>query len=230
MSEELQELLPSPLQRDSNYRALNDLLDRAGALDLTKLLVYWLDIVDASALPVLAKQFHVMGLEGWEFAHTEAEQRALLKQAVELHRRKGTLWAVRQGVKRYDPDLDVQEWFEYGGQPYYFRLTGGTGQITLRQAVEMFHTVEALKSLRSKLEGGIEGREVIQHTSRFLTAVTMRVETESTRQIQGNAGASVLLRPFTRLEVNPARTQPPPVIKTGRAYCAAYTRIEVKLW
>lgn len=229
MSEELQDLLPAPLQRDANYRALNDLLDRAGALDLTKLLIYWLDIVDASALPVLAKQFHVMGLEGWEFAHTEAEQRALLKQAVELHRRKGTPWAVRQGIRRYDPNLDIQEWFAYGGQPFYFRLTGGTATLSLRQAVEMFHTIESLKSLRSKLDGGIEGQETAQHTSRFLTAVTVRVETESTRQVQGNAGASVLLRPFMRLEVNPVRTQPLPVIQTGRAYCAAYMRIEVKL-
>ena len=65
MSDDLQELLPSPLQRDNNYRALNNLLDRCGGLDLTKLLVYWFDIVDASALPYLAKQFHVMGLEGW---------------------------------------------------------------------------------------------------------------------------------------------------------------------
>lgn len=229
MSEELQELLPSPLQRDSNYRALNDLLDRAGALDLTKLLVYWLDIVDASALPVLAKQFHVMGLEGWEFAHTEAEQRALLKQAVELHRYKGTPWAVRQGIKRYDPNLDIQEWFEYGGRPFHVRLTGGTERLTLRQAVELFHTVEALKSLRSKLDGGIEGQETVRHTSRFLTAVTMRVETEAQEQILGNAGAAVIARPFTKLEVNPIKTQPAPVIQPGRVYCAALTRIEVVL-
>lgn len=229
MSEELQELLPAPLQRDSNYRALNDLLDRAGALDLTKLLVYWLDIVDASALPVLAKQFHVMGLEGWEFAHTEAEQRALLKQAVELHRRKGTPWAVRQGVRRYDPHLDIQEWFEYGGQPFYFRLTGGTAALSLRQAVELFHTIESLKSLRSKLDGEITGQETLSHTSKFLTAVTMRVESGNERQPQGNAGAVVLLKPVTRLEVSLTRTQPPPVIQAGRVYCAVYNRIEVKL-
>lgn len=229
MSEELQELLPSPLQRDANYRALNDLLDRAGSLDLIKLLVYWLDIVDASALPVLAKQFHVMGLEGWEFARTEAEQRALLKHAVELHRRKGTPWAVRQGVKRYDPNLDIEEWFEYGGRPFYFRLVNGTVQLTLRQAVELFHTIEALKSLRSKLEGEITGQETLSHTSKFLTAVTMRVESGNERQPQGNAGATVLLKPVTRLEVSLMRTQPPPVIQAGRAYCAVYNRIEVKL-
>ena len=229
MSDDLQELLPSPLQRDNNYRALNNLLDRCGGLDLTKLLVYWFDIVDASALPYLAKQFHVMGLEGWEFAHTEAEKRALLKQAVELHRRKGTLWAVRQGIKRYDPNLDVQEWFEYGGRPFYFRLTGGVEQLTLQQAVEMFHTIETLKSLRSKLDGGIDGQETVYHTTKFLTAVTMRVETEARQQILGNSGAVVILRPITRLEVCPIKTQPAPYIMPGRIYCAALTRIEVVL-
>lgn len=53
-------------------------------------------LVDASALPALAEQFHVQGLEGWLFTTDEREKRELIKQAIELHKYKGTIWAVRR--------------------------------------------------------------------------------------------------------------------------------------
>ena len=106
-------ILPPKLLADPNYRALEQLLQLwSKRIDFTKLLIYWLDIVDASVLPHLAEQFHVLGLEGWDYATTEQEKRDLLKQAVELHRYKGTPWAVRQGLKRINPDLDIQEWLD----------------------------------------------------------------------------------------------------------------------
>lgn len=206
MSEELHNLLPAPLRRDANYKALSDLLDRCSALDLTKLLVYWFDIVDASALPLLAQQFHIMGLEGWDFATTESEKRALLKQAVELHRYKGTPWAVRQGIRRYDPNIDIEEWQEYGGRPFYFRLTGQSVTLTLGQAVKMIHTIEALKSLRSKLDGGIEAEESTRHETCFRYASRIHISMEDSHQRQGAtarqaSGDVVQLTTITRCEV-----------------------------
>ena len=222
------ELLPSPLRRDANYQALSDLLDRFD-LDLTKLLIYWLDDVDASALPTLAKQFHVMGLEGWDFATTEAQQRALLKQAVELHRLKGTTWAVRQGIKRYDPNLDIQEWFEYGGEPYRFRLVNGQAALTLHQAVELFHTIEALKSLRSKLEGGIEAEETIHQTLRLLSATLMSITMAPLVSHLGNAGTVIAVHPHIQCQIHPVASHPAPCVQMGRVRLAAITKIEVTL-
>ncbi len=53
-------LLPPPLASDERFSILaNIAAERFAQIDLTALLVYLVDIVDASALPSLAEQFHV---------------------------------------------------------------------------------------------------------------------------------------------------------------------------
>lgn len=55
-------LLPPPLASDERFSVLaNIAAERFAQIDLTALLVYLVDIVDASALPSLAGQLHVQG-------------------------------------------------------------------------------------------------------------------------------------------------------------------------
>jgi len=76
----------------------NTIRSELGLIDLTKLLVYIIDSVDASALPYLGAQFDVLGYKGFKLATTESDQRAILKRAIELHRYKGTEWAIKQAL------------------------------------------------------------------------------------------------------------------------------------
>jgi phage tail P2-like protein len=115
-------LIPEGI-RDTSTEAFNELIDRLGSLDLTPLLIYIIDNVHASALPHLAEQFHIAGLEGWSFAQTNKEKRALIKRAIELHRYKGTPWAVENALNSISIDGSVTEWFQYGGNPYRFRVS-----------------------------------------------------------------------------------------------------------
>ncbi len=69
-------------------------------LDVSKLLIYMVDTVSIDVLPILANEFDVMGNKGWNFCETEDEQRALIKQAVQLHRYKGTPWAIEQVIEQ----------------------------------------------------------------------------------------------------------------------------------
>lgn len=87
--------IPGVLATDARLGPLSRLALDAHQVDLTPLLVYLVDIVDASALASLAEQFSLIG-DGWSLAATEGAQRALIKGAVELHRFKGTPWAVKQ--------------------------------------------------------------------------------------------------------------------------------------
>lgn len=68
-------------------------------IDLSKLLVYLIDSVDASALPYLGSQFDVLGYKGFKLAQDEAGQREIIKRAIELHRYKGTEWAIMEALK-----------------------------------------------------------------------------------------------------------------------------------
>ena len=47
-------------------------------------------------LPILAQEFDVLGNKGWNFTTDVADQRALIKKAIELHKYKGTPWAIDQ--------------------------------------------------------------------------------------------------------------------------------------
>ena len=68
--------VPNLLARDARFGPLSTLTERIQGLDVSKLLVYLIDLVDADALPHLADQFHVLGLEGWNAALTEDSRRA----------------------------------------------------------------------------------------------------------------------------------------------------------
>ncbi|WP_432719831.1 phage tail protein [Jeongeupia wiesaeckerbachi] len=90
------ELLQPPLASDARFQVLGDLASRLNDIDLSPLLVYMIDSVDASALYALAEQFSLTDSDGWALAETETAQRALIKRAIEIHRYKGTPWAVRE--------------------------------------------------------------------------------------------------------------------------------------
>ena len=117
------ELLQPSLQGDSRMENLARLIARLSALPVSVPIVNLFDRVDASALASLAEQFHVMGDEGWNLAGTETARRALLKRAIELHRHKGTPWAVRTALETaLRTEATIKEWFNYGGKPYFFRV------------------------------------------------------------------------------------------------------------
>ncbi|EJX3167986.1 phage tail protein I [Salmonella enterica] len=148
-------LLPPPLASDKRFSVLaNIAAERFAQIDLTALLVYLVDIVDASALPSLAGQLHVQGLEGWLFAANEQEKRELIKQAIELHKYKGTPWAVRRVLEILSLPGTISEWFEYGGKAYFFKveiklINQGMDENLFNNLVDLIHEY---KNVRSKLE------------------------------------------------------------------------------
>ena len=83
-----------------DHLAAFDLLmkKRFSEIQLDAILIYLIDYVKPGALPFLAKQFDVLGHKGMRLAETEAQQREIIKQAIELHRYKGTPWAVKQAL------------------------------------------------------------------------------------------------------------------------------------
>ncbi|MBB4268232.1 phage tail protein I [Roseospira visakhapatnamensis] len=153
-------LLPAGI-RDERSRTLLALMDRLEGLDLSKVLIYDIDGVDASALPHLGWQFHVMGPEGWELALTDRQRRDLVKQALELHRYKGTRWAVRQALDALGVRADIVEWFEPAGDglsPYEFGLRATVrapvrrDQLLGAEATDaIIRAVDAYKNVRSHL-------------------------------------------------------------------------------
>ncbi|PHV00155.1 phage tail protein [Iodobacter sp. BJB302] len=86
------------LALDPRFGPLAQLSERLTSLDLSRVLVNLIDLAEPAVLPFLAEQFHITGFEGWNFAADDEARRALIKSAIELHRYKGTPWAVKQAL------------------------------------------------------------------------------------------------------------------------------------
>ncbi len=114
-------LIP-PSLNDIRGKAFNAIIDQMGTVDLRPLLVYVIDNAPSAALPFLIKQFHVDGYEGAILATNDAAKRALIKNAFALHRKHGTKWAILNMLTFLGYPAFLQEWFEYGGQPYHFQV------------------------------------------------------------------------------------------------------------
>ncbi|VXB84304.1 Phage tail protein [Enhydrobacter sp. 8BJ] len=104
-------VLPSPLQHQ-RFLVIESLLQRLNALP-QNVVVILTDIVTPTALMAFADHFSLIG-DGWEFAKGEAEQRELIKGAIEIHRHKGTPWAIKRTLQLLGyGDSELQERFGY---------------------------------------------------------------------------------------------------------------------
>lgn len=72
---------------------------RIDMIEIESLLVYIIDTVPSSALQTIAEQFNVMGYKGLSLTTSDSEKRSLIKKAIELHRYKGTPWAIKEALK-----------------------------------------------------------------------------------------------------------------------------------
>ena len=106
---------------------------------------------DERFLPYLA---HSHQVAFWSNDLTLDEKRAIIDFSIHLHRKKGTLFAVKEVLKRLNIDVKFYEWFEYEGLPYHFKIdvdfiSRPAGKEELR-LIEEF--IEIYKNEKSVLE------------------------------------------------------------------------------
>ncbi|MBH0333673.1 hypothetical protein ABH14_28760 [Brevibacillus brevis] len=79
-------------------------------------------------------------------------RRLLVKNSIPWHRTKGTPAAVEELITTVFGDGGVEEWFEYGGQPYYFNVITNNREVTTEQALMFTRALNSVKNTRSWLE------------------------------------------------------------------------------
>lgn len=110
-----------------------------------------IDELDEQTLDVLAYDLHV---DWYDYSYPIEVKRQTIRDSVRVHRRLGTKYAVETALGAVFPGTRVQEWFEYGGEPYMFKVIIGateSGVSADRQAA-VLERVRFYKNLRSHLE------------------------------------------------------------------------------
>jgi len=88
------------IERDQRARALAELGLRLDLAELPQLMPRLVDLVAPEHLPLLAESRSILGADGYWLAESDDARRKLIKGAYELHRYKGTPWAIREIVRR----------------------------------------------------------------------------------------------------------------------------------
>ncbi len=154
--ENLVATLPPALQKDPSAvalaEAMADLLARRPE-EIEQLRIYpVIDRLDERLLDILAHDFKV---DWWDADYSLEEKRRTLKDSWRVHKLLGTKAAVEMAISAIYPRTTVLEWWEYGGEPYHFRLdinitNDSIDSVKQRRVLER---LEYYKSLRSHNDG-----------------------------------------------------------------------------
>ncbi len=172
--------LPAALQKDPSAvalaEAMADLLARRPD-EIEQLRIYpVIDRLDARLLDILAYDFKV---DWWDADYSLEEKRRTLKDSWRVHKLLGTKAAVEMAISAIYPRTTVLEWWEYGGEPYHFRLdinitNDSIDSVKQRRVLER---LEYYKSLRSHNDGVTYFVEAAPAIAKAVTTVAAMQET-----------------------------------------------------
>jgi phage tail P2-like protein len=140
-----------------------DIEDAAGkvrieAIDLPVGNLWNPQTIPAQILPYLA---WALSVDTWDNQWPENIKRQVIAASVEVHRKKGTVGAVKKAITAIDIDADFTEWFQNGGAPHTFGITAwsnnnrdeeGKTKLLPRAYTDIKNGVNATKPVRAHFE------------------------------------------------------------------------------
>lgn len=152
---ELSNILPSSLTRDAHIlhaaSAVSAVMNETSKETVNDFVMSKIDILPEAVINSLAWQFHA---DTYDMNLGIEQKRQLVKNAIKDHKYKGTSWAVKSVVEVLLNYAKVEEWFNYGGKPYHFRVNGSYGEIVRDGDLQnLVDAIQQAKNVRSWLDG-----------------------------------------------------------------------------
>lgn len=151
----LLDIAPPPVARDTTAqgiaKAADALMHDTADLTLAILLLPNLDTLPEAVIDALAWQYHVDDYD--QDTYTRAQKVALIRQSIDWHRRKGTPQIVEEVCSEVFASAKVREYWEYGGEPYHFKVEIDGEDITDAALLDKLkETIASVKNARSWLD------------------------------------------------------------------------------
>jgi phage tail P2-like protein len=103
----------------------------------------------AEVLPFLAWEWSV---DTWQSEWVEHQKRAVIAAAIDVHRHKGTVGAVRRAVAAQGVEVTLTEWHQTGTPPYTFAVEAETEEsLSADKQRDIMAAIYATKNVRSHL-------------------------------------------------------------------------------
>lgn len=130
-------------------RAIDRALSRADHIEVPIRTLWNAQACPEHLLPWLAWAWSV---DAWDADWTEQQKRNAIDASVFIHRHKGTPAAVQRAVDVVFSDAEVQEWFDYGGEPFHFRVVSQGAFASERDYRRLIRLIESAQNARSWLD------------------------------------------------------------------------------
>lgn len=140
------ELLPGWMQEDASIKALavGTNAKAQKVYDLLGILTRWdhINTLAEEYLDVLAKELNIPWYR--TDADIEVKRKVVLNSDL-VHKILGTKKAVEMVVNDYFEEGEVREWFEYGGEPYHFRVVSENSESVEANATMFLQLLNTVK-------------------------------------------------------------------------------------
>lgn len=147
-------LLPQFMRDDLAVRGLASGIDAIvpQLAESVEKLTTWdhIDDLTEDELDALAWELNILWYDKSASLDTK---RDLVKNSDLVHQKLGTKWAVESVIQSYFGEGYIKEWFEYEGEPGYFRVYSTNPTLNNERLTEFLNILNKVKRHSSKLEG-----------------------------------------------------------------------------
>ena len=151
-SSNIANILPESLAEKPEVIALGYALNKgiARVMDFCEGIKIYTSIetLPEQVLDILAVEF---GTQYYETSMDIETKRKLVKNTFAWYMTTGTPAAVEEAVKAVFGNGELQEWFEYGGEPYHFNVVTANVSSTDEMLKELVQIIEQTQNVRSYL-------------------------------------------------------------------------------
>ena len=179
---ELSRLLPQFMREDATTRAfvyaIEKQLNKISA-DIEYAKIYSrIDTMSDEWLNELAWQFNI---PEYNAAYDISIKRSLIKNAMVTHHQRGTVGAVEKAVQDIFGIANLEEWFDYGGLPYHFKVRTSNPNASDEMLADLERVIKETQNIRSYLEEVVV--ELMQSMSLYFAAKVIILDEVSLKTI-----------------------------------------------
>lgn len=152
---QLTQLLPASIAADTKVKnislSVETILQTVAGQTAAVLLLPHLDELPEAIIDELAWQYHV---DTYSADFAIEVKRQLIRQSIAWHHKKGTPAAVTDMLSTIYASAQLEEFWEYDGEPYHFRVTVGEDRTDSAQTIDdAIRVIKLSKNVRSWLDG-----------------------------------------------------------------------------
>ena len=162
--------LPEALKQDPKTRAIAEAVTREALTvsgEIENVLIYSrIDELPEALIDILAYDMHV---DWYDYSFPLKVKRDILKGSVKVHKKMGTKYAVEKALGALYPQSEVEEWYQYEGEPHHFHIVC---DVTENRVTASFQEIVKAVMMYKRLSSHLD--EVVYQAS-----VGIRIETHT---------------------------------------------------